>query len=154
MIRVRRFGGQEELTTFLQGGVIGGEDLANKVVYGLHGLTLKFDSPASETVTFDFTGAEYSPATVQQVKTQIEAQTTGVLVRFYQGRLVLIENTPSSGVALHHDGTANAKLGFGQSATVSTVGQVYHSDGVTSPYLIDVVQCPFAGGGLLVLTEE
>lgn len=164
MIIVRAFQDLTELNVFLQGGVIGGRSLrsavssagdpsVNEGIYRLDGKTLIFNSPASETVTFASTNAiQQEPMTLQQVKTQIEAQTTGVVVRWTKGgRLLLIEVTPASSVTIDEAGTANSLLGFDTSG--DTVGAFVNSDGSTSPFIISLVSDDRNGKLLLVLEE-
>ena len=164
MIVLRSFSDLVEANIFLQGGIIGGKSLrsavspadspgVNEGLYRLHATTLIFSSPAAETVTFAATPATVQvPMTVQEVKTQIEAQTTGVLVRFTRnGRLILIESTPSSsGVAITDAGTGNEILGFGNQASI---GVFINSDGATSPFFLSLDHSTFSNA-LILVTEE
>jgi len=145
--RVRKFTEVFELETFLNGGLILGQiggaagspaSLLNGI-YGLVGKTLKFTSPSGVTVTFaasSGTGGSADPAkavdarnpdpsvlVLADIKAQIEAAIATVRVSSYKGRLVLIEVTPTSGIALDKTGTANALLGV--DAAVNTVGKIY-----------------------------
>ena len=165
MIVVRSIPNLVDLNVFLQGGIIGGKSLksavspsgapaVNEGLFKLDGKTLIFTAPASETVTFASTNAtEQEPMTLQQIKTQVEAQTTGVLVRWTTDRrLILIQTVPGAlGVTVTAAGTANPFLGF--STGVATDGTFYNSNGVTSPFLISV-SSEFQSGSYIVTTEE
>jgi hypothetical protein len=139
MLKVQEFGSLEEVNHFLQGGIIVGRDL-RKSAGGIfvHGLTLAFTSPVAETVTFDAgAGATIQvPLTLAQVLEQIADQTTGVVARLIQGRLALIEATPTSGVAVTGAGTANAELGIGNAAVAGTL---FAAPGDAAPSLVSVL---------------
>lgn len=147
--RVYKFTDIFQVQTFLNGGIIAGalKGAQNggspagigSGIYGLVGATLKFTSPSAVTVTFvasDGAGGSADPAlpvdqrnpnpqvlTFKDIKAQIEAAIATVRVTSYEGRLVLTEVTPTSGVALDNTGTANALLGLDNAG--STTGKVY-----------------------------
>lgn len=164
MIVVRELQDITEVNALLQGGIIGGKSLhsaqspagsphVNEGIYNLHGKTLIFTSPASETVTFASTNSiEQEPMTLQQISTQIEAQTTGVEVRWTKDRrLILIETIPSNGVTVTNAGTANALLGFGTG--VNSSGKFYNSDFTNSPFILSVSPSSLSGS-FVITTEE
>jgi hypothetical protein len=96
-------------------------------IAGLVGKTLIFVSPGTPTVTFTASAAAGNPdpntLMLSDLKTQIEAANAAVKVLAIDGRLALIEVTPTGGVAINKTGTANALLGF--DSAVNTVGKVY-----------------------------
>ncbi len=164
MLVVRLFSNITELNVFLQAGVIGGRSLQSAInpvgqapvrdgLYRLHGRTLIFNAPASETVTFAATPAtEQVTMSLQEIKTQIEAQTTGVLVRWTRNRrLILIESTPSAaGVAIDELGTANPLLGFDTSG--DTIGTLILA-ATTAPFIVSLNHGSFSDS-LILVTEE
>lgn len=131
--RIHKFSDINEAEIFLNGGLILGElagapgGLAGGI-YGLVGKTLKFTSPAVHTVTFvGSTPSTNNPDAavlgLADIKAQIEAVMTTLLVRSFGRRLVLIEATPSAGVTIDKTGTSNAILGAFTGADM--VGKVY-----------------------------
>lgn len=144
--RVRKFTELFELETILNGGLVIGKVEGAQTggtpaglgpgIDGLVGKTLKFTSPSSVTVTFgtsEGTGGSAEPGVgtnpnkyvllFKDIKKQIEAAINTVKVTNRNGRIVLIEATPASGVALDKTGTANVLLGVGTDA--NTVGKLY-----------------------------
>ena len=104
-----------------------------------------FTSPVGETVTFNSGGAQV-PLSIPAALAQITTQTTGVVVGLLDGRLTLIEATPTNGVAITGAGTANSLLGLGADA-----GAVYAAPGDAAPDFLQLVR------GLstyLVVTED
>lgn len=131
--RVRKFTEIIEVETFLNGGLIFGDLEKSSVgagasqlaagIDGLVGKTLKFTSPSAVTVTFTASAhANPSVLLAKDIIAQIEAAIATVKVTTFGRRLVLVEVTPSSGVAVAGDGTANALLGIGVAALA---GKVY-----------------------------
>ena len=136
-LKLRKFPNLEEAEFFLTGGIIGG----CKTVGGLPGLigkTMTFTAP-SLAVTFA-AGADVQGGTLtfKEIKTQIEAVITGVVVRSFgpDGAIGLIESTPTNGVALtSSDEVAKRLLGFPQAAAAT--GKVYKTPTTnTSPCLV------------------
>lgn len=124
-LRVRKFTNLEELNLFLRGGLIGGTRLVQ--VYDIGGKTLKFTSPSVTTVTFT---APNGFLTLKEIFTQIKAQMATVNPGQIDGRLTLIEATPTSGVALAADGTGHVLLGFPEAIVT---GRVHTAPGGTAP---------------------
>ena len=90
--------------------------------------------------------------TRQEVQAQIEAQTTGVEVKFYQDRLLLIEATPSSGVGIDKDGTANPDFGYPTNADFA--GTVFAPPDGTAPRLVNIFTSPINPDVFFIVTEE
>ncbi len=124
--RVRKFTEIYEVETFLNGGIILGDVEKSGIgalpsglsagIDNLVGKTLHFTTP---NVTITFTAA--SPASPNQnpnvllfkdIKAQIEAQAAALKVRSFGKKLVIMEATPTNGLVLADDGTANPLLGF------------------------------------------
>jgi len=139
----------EEVTAFLNGGIVGGS--VNRAQGGgtpgglgagindLVGKTLIFTAPSAVTVTFAMaasasgSGTNPDPYTLlfKDIKGQIEAAIPTVLVVLDpEQRLVLLEKTPASGVAVSAAGTANTQLGF--DADMATVGKFYKPTGIST----------------------
>lgn len=136
MIRVRKFSDIAELELFLQGGIIGSAQVPT-LFYGLVGKTIVFAKPTAATVTFTTGSNKIDPSalTFAQVKAQLEAGVTGLLVRQVNGHMVLVESTPTVGKGVSiTGGTGRAELGLTEGATIT--GKVYSSDGTTVPYFI------------------
>lgn len=146
--KVRKFRVMDEMTTFLAGGITGSSDIsffANSIkgniggakeVPPLVGLTLLFTQPAVHTVTFAAGTDPQNRLLFTEVKSQIEAVMTTIIVRQFEGRIVFIEKTPSAGVTLLKTGTANSALGF--DTNTDTVGKVYGTpfgSTPTAPYV-------------------
>lgn len=137
----------EDVLNFLNGGIVGGSTNRGTFggsvpagnmngIAGLVGKTLIFTSPAAVTVTFadasGVGGSAHSPGTNPDKNTlmfkDIAAQIVAALATVRVGltpdqQLLIIETTPSSGVAISDAGTANSLLGFDTNA--ATVGKVY-----------------------------
>lgn len=133
----KKFARLDDVIIFLKGHLLGSADLVkSKSSLYLHGLTLIFTTPA-ETVTFAASPASAQvPLTLAQVKAQIEAQTTGVVVEFNMGRLELYMATPGA-IGIDKDGTANPLLGFATSADMAATP--YAEPGGTAPALVQIV---------------
>ena len=134
--KVHKFRELTEMNIFLSGGLIGGNDISyfGSSISGaegggahdapvLAGLTLIFTQPASHTVTFVAGVDPQGRLQFSEIKTQIQAVMTGVVVSLYQGKLSLVESTQTNGVTLTAAGTANSIFGF--STNASTVGKIY-----------------------------
>lgn len=149
-IVARKFASLADLNAYLGGRLRGSTNLmrSGESLY-LHGLTLIFTTPA-ETVTFAATPAVAQvPLTIQEVKTQIEAQTTGVVVGFVNGALELYMSTPGA-IGIDKDGTANALLGFDNSADRAAT-PVSEPGGAAPAF---VALSPESGSNSYILTTE
>lgn len=134
-LNFRKFNTVDEVSTFLKGHLIGGVDVKGRQLF-VHGLTLIFTTP-SATVTFAATVASaQNPLTLQQVKTQIEAQAAGVTAKFNRGRLELFATTPGA-IGLDKDGTANAIFGFTSAADMAAAP--YNVPGGAAPALVQII---------------
>jgi hypothetical protein len=127
-----------KVNLFYAGAVICGANLKDDKIY-VHGLTLKFKSPAVATVTFAATPASPQvPLTRAQVIAQIKAAVPALEPKIMQVgdvfALVLVEATPASGVTVDKTGTANQKLGL--STAADTVGKFINPPGGATPYLV------------------
>jgi hypothetical protein len=155
-LKVNNFATYADMELFLRGGIKSGPSpstLKGKV-FGLHGLTLVFASPVAETVTFaDATGVGLD---LKAVLAQIIAGTTGVIPRFKDGALELVETIPASGMSLNlQTSTALTAFGWsGEQAVGSThTGIVYNATDGAAPRYLDWTGTADAAG-YLVLTEE
>jgi hypothetical protein len=135
--RTENFSNTAAMDFFLNGGLLGGTDLRKSLVtkgrlQGLDGKTLVING---ETVTFaDPTRAGL---TLGEVKTAIEAGTTGVEVVWTDGRLGLANATS---VTVGSTGTANSIFGF--SSTVDSVNQPYNLPGGAAPAIVAISGSP------------
>jgi hypothetical protein len=136
--RIFKFQDIFEVQAFLNGAIVGGN--VGGGVAGLVGQTLTFTSPA-----FAITFKPVSPAPLtrdpytllfQDIKQQIEAGSTQILVQQVGGRILFIEKAPASGVALSpNNEPAKALLGFDQTGPV--IGKFYKPAtvaGATPPF--------------------
>ena len=130
--RIHKFSDINEMQAFLNGGIIGKD--VSKGVWGLVGQTITFTSPA-----FVVTFAAVSPAPAERdpyrlylldIKAQVEAANSNILVQQFAGRILFIEKTPTNGVALAGaDEPAKAALGFDGNSP--TVGKLYRPAGIS-----------------------
>lgn len=131
--QIYKFKDINEAEYFLNGAVFGSE-APNKADgapgWDVVGKTLIFTSPAVVTVTFTAGSGPGGRLLLKDLKTQIEAVATTVLVTSLNSRLILIEKTPTSGVGINKTGTANSVLGF--DSQNNTVGKYYTPPGVTA----------------------
>lgn len=150
--KVYKFENINLMQAFLNGAVIGGKDIRDGV-YGLVGKKLNVKGTLY-TFTAGVAGAQ-GPLTTKEIKTQLEAGVAGITVSFYEGRTVIVETTPTSGVTVTgpNDGTdARALLGFEQTAGTTT-GKLYTpSDLTTTPPVY--TQAYHDNGAHVVLTWE
>jgi hypothetical protein len=153
----------EEAQAFLQGGLIGGEDLQRKPLY-LHNKTIVFAAPFAGTITFQASengglilaanpGGVQVPLTIAEVLAQINSGSTNAIrARAIRGHLVLLDGaaTPAAAVSIT-SGTALVDLGF---SNVAQVGKFYKPPDSTTPRLLFLE--PEAGGvdGYVLGTEE
>jgi hypothetical protein len=142
-VQVYKFRELDEIDLFLSGGVVGGDvsSWGSAIAAGgavlkdapvLAGLTLIFTQPAAHTVTFVAGADTFGRLQFSELKAQIEAVMTTVVVRMLEGKLVIVESTPTNGVTITKSGTANKALGFDQTKA-DTVGKVYGSPYAAAP---------------------
>lgn len=141
--KVRKFREIDELNLFLSGAVMGVDVsyFAQSIQSGgggtrdlpsLVGLTFITKAPGpAGTCTFVKGASPDGRLTAKEIKSQIEAAIVGLTVRFFEGRLTVVETTPANGVTVDHTGTANSILGFDKS--VDTAGKLYASPYVSPP---------------------
>jgi hypothetical protein len=126
--KIYKFKDVTEAQAFLNGAVIGSPVLANQVLAIFRNIVGKTFKIGATTVTFTVSGsppdADNTALTFKEVKAQIEAAVATVRVSLNEGKLVIIEATPASGVTIDKVGTANTMLGFDTKA--NTVGKVYN----------------------------
>lgn len=121
--RVRKCSDILEAQAFLNGAIFGGHARA---VSGIVGTTLKLALPSVKTITFVAGSApngDSSALLFKEIKAQIEAVASDVVVSLQNGKICIIELTAAGGVTLDRTGTATSLLGF--STSVNTVGKVY-----------------------------
>ena len=122
--KVYKFKDIDEAELFLNGAIFGGD--LRKGVQNLVGKKIKFTLPTAVEYTF-VAGPGPDPYTLSlaSIKSQLEAGVTGLRVRSFDGRLVLMEVTPAGGVILiaATSNDARAALGFDPAAT--TTSKVY-----------------------------
>lgn len=147
-IFIHKLGSLFEAELFLQGGIIGGRQLAGvgdplggKSLF-LHGKTLVFTGADTTTVTFAATPAnDQSPMSIGEIIDQIHTQTSnGVLAQLHKGRLALRDGTSPPTTALGLDATSTALEQLGFKGGTAVAGMFYlPSDGVP-PRLISISQ--------------
>jgi len=149
VLRVRKITTINRVELFLQGAIFGGNDLRGQVA-GLVGNTITFAKPAAASCAF-VAGANAGYLTAAEIKAQLEAAITGLKVKFLEGRIVLIETSPSGGVQLG-GGVQIAKtlLGFAKNSTEA--GRVYNPPDGAAPRLISV--SPDMSNSHVIITEE
>jgi len=144
MRKLLNAGSLREMEHILNGGIRGGKQVVDGygLVHGLHGKTLIFTNPttllALGTTTFsDPTGAGL---TYKQVNEQIQDTgnpgpfpLAGILSKFIDRSLWIIQSTPTDGIVLEGTGTANPLFGFSD-ATIT--GTVYAAPDGSAPKLI------------------
>ncbi len=148
-LRVYKLGSFEEFQTFLQGGIVGGTDLANKKLY-LHGKTLIFTSPSAETVTFAASPASAQvPIMLKEVIAQIAAQSV-VKAKYAGGKLHLLHDlsAPTSKVTIS-GGTALGDLGLGAGS-----GTLYGPPDGSAPRLVTFEPSSNGDGSFIVVTQD
>jgi hypothetical protein len=148
--KVYKFPTIDKLTAFLNGAVFGNNvqvtigsggggtqaPALGPGLGGLVGLTLKTKSPGpAGTCTFVASnlgsGSGVAPGTnpdpntllFKDIKAQIEAAISGVVVSMATGVLQILEVTPTNGVTVDATGTANSILGF--DINNDSVGKLY-----------------------------
>jgi hypothetical protein len=142
MLKVRKFRDIESMEMFLHGVVFGGH--VPQFYGNIIGKTLSFSFPAVASVTFvtgaDVTHMDPGGLSFKEVKQQLEAGVSGLLVFQRDGHLVLRQSTPTVGQGvLITLGTARTILGFPSDSQV--VGKVYgNMDGATAPTVPYIVQ--------------
>lgn len=135
--RIVKFEDINLLESFLNGGVVASADLSK--LPNLDGKQLKFTSPVAVTVTLP-PPADGRTYRLSDLVAALTGAVAGLSVRSFCGRLVLIESSPSAGVALAADGandlSALPLLGWGKASGV--VGKVYKPTvlGGGAPYVI------------------
>jgi len=149
-LHIKKVSGLEELEIFLRGGVVGSTPITG--VYGLNGKTLITSKPNSKTLTFETPNeSSQDMLTLAEIIRQINEglDENVVTAKALKGAIVLMEATPSTGVTVDADGTANALLGL--DSTNDTVGKVHTPLGGTKPNLV-LFQAEF--NNYVVITDE
>lgn len=147
-LKVYEFDTTKEMEFFLQGGVRGGKVVVNQWgrLYGLHGKTLIFTTPAA-TITFsDPTGAGL---TYEAISDQIRATATTLFV-FWRDKIMHIQMaTPTAAVVVDKDGTANSTFGF--SGAKDHAGQYFTGPSGSVPRLIETGVKPRRDGFYVIV---
>lgn len=154
-LNLRKLNELSRVKIFLQGGVLSGKNLSQGL-YDLHGKTLILKSPSAGTVTFATTPAnDQGFLSFKDILDQINAESGGgwasTKAKGLRGELVLIEDTPTSGVTVDKAGTANALLGL--PTTADLVGKVFNAPGGGTPELVSV-DFIAVNSYYLVITDE
>jgi hypothetical protein len=154
-LRIREFSDLFAAEFYLRGGIRGGRQVVNAsgVVQNLHGKTLIFNVP-SGTVTFDETAGAAGLGgglTLQEITAQIQAVHAGLQVSLRDKILNIIEATPTNGVDLDKDGTANTLFGF--SGASDNVGDVISAPGGTAPTLVGIWGKTNNDGYMVIIDE-
>ncbi len=114
--KIRKFRDIIEAEHYLNGGVVGGNAA---VVPGIVGKNLIV---GATTVTFTAVGSGVTGDTTalffKDIKSQIETAVAAVKVFLLDGKIAIIEKTPTSGALVTKDGTANAILGFQNNSNI------------------------------------
>jgi len=119
-LKLYKFKNVKEAELFLQGALVG-KDISGGVV-GLVGLTLNFTTPLG-SVTFATANRENDALLLKDIKAQVEAAIATLRVLSFEGRIVIIEASPTTGISVPSTNqVAKSLLGFDQnSAFVSKV---------------------------------
>ena len=107
---VYKFRELDEIDIFCKGGITGkdisgwgqaikGDSSGSNSVPVLAGTTLTFKTPAG-TVSFVNGADPFGRLTLLEIKAQAEAAVAGLTVRSYEGKIVFVETTPSTGTKL------------------------------------------------------
>lgn len=150
---VRKFSNYEAVNMFLRGDILSGPlasaapVVSPTVLYGLHGLTVIFTTPAVTCTFSDPTGAGLTP---KQIAAALQAALTAThVVSVYKSSIRIEKATPGVIVMLG-TGTANVRLGL-PAATTTTVKYAAPTD--AAPRLISLSGI-VAGEAIVVVTEE
>lgn len=131
--RVYKFTDINALQYFLNGAVFGSDIPSQSGGAsgwdGLVGKTLILAAP-SGTVTFTAGAGPGGRLLFKDLKQQVEAVIPTALVTTLGGKLIIVEVTPSAGVTVDKDGTANSILGF--DSAKDSAGKIYTPPGVTA----------------------
>lgn len=122
-----------ELDVFLNGGIITGNRLAQTAVeqgkvQGLHNKTLIVDA-----ATITFSDPTEAGLTLLQIATQVRTALSGYIVRWLDGRLIIVN--PSAALTLGGAGTANAIFGM---PAANVVGVKFAGPEGTAPRWITI----------------
>lgn len=157
VLQIHKIKGLDRAEVFLAGGVFGAN--LTKGVYGLDGLDLILSSPQvanptpppatlPQTVTFSAPDGFLS---FDDILSQIIAGLVGVRAKGIRGELVIVENTPTSGVTVDKTGSANSRLGF--TTNVDTVGTVYAALGGGAPELVKLGLSALSDGTYIMILD-
>lgn len=150
-LRVRKINGLDRLNIFLRGGLITGNLFGS--IYGLYNKTLIFVHPSAKTITFDTTNHSLQePLSLVEIVDQINTGFGSIIAGVKGPELVFVESSPSAGITIDKDGTANTILGL--SALADTTNDVYNSPGGGAPELVSVIFESTASGCYTVITKE
>ncbi len=120
-------------------------------IYGLHGLTLVFTTPAG-TVTFS--DASNAGLSAKQIAAEIKGDNSAVSVKIVDQVLYIEDADVSGPVVINKEtSTAGPLLGFKNDVGGTITGKVYDAPGGTPPCLVSLSETGQMDG-LILITEE
>lgn len=137
--KIYKFKDIVEAQAFLNGGVFGSPVFQPPVpmVRDIVGKTFITKAPGpAGTCTFvpagTFPDGDRSALLFKDIKAQIEAAIANITVHLIDGKMYVVETSPTNGTAIDKTGTSNKLLGF--DSAVDTVGKLYKpANTVTMP---------------------
>lgn len=134
LLRVHKFRDVAEMELFLHGGIIGGQ-IGRYGIVGLVGKTITFTTP-NFSHTFVTAGREDDALLLTDIADQLyTASTQALMVYSYHNRLVFVQKTPTTGVALGND-PQPAKTLLGLKSGLAVAGKVYAAPGGAAPAFV------------------
>lgn len=132
--KIYKFKDIQDAQAFLNGALFGSPVFQNQRVPILRDIVGKTVNINGTLVTFVAAAVapdgDASALLFKDVKTQVEAALATVRLFMSEGRVGIVQTTPTTGVTITDVGTANDILGF--DATGSSVAKVYTPSGITA----------------------
>lgn len=132
-IKIYKFRDLGEADLFLNGGILGGDQVARG--FNVVGKTLHFAAPGPVGMVTFATGSDpRDPYRLyfKDVKAQVEGAIPQIQVFSIGGRIAFRETNPTGGLVLRPVDDTDANLAFGFDANEDTVGLLYQPSAVSS----------------------
>ena len=132
--KIYKFKDIQDAQAFLNGALFGSPVFQNRGAAIVRAIVGKTINIAGTTVTFVAAASapdgDSSALLFKDIKAQVEATVATVRLFVSEGRIGIIQVTPTTGVTVTGTGTANSLLGFDIAA--SSVSKVYTPSGITA----------------------
>ena len=148
-VKIKKFRSIEEANIMLNGGIVTGVEIV-KGFDDLVGKTITFATPAGSKTFTQPSGSYQGRLTFKDLKTQLEAAVTNLVVVNLDGKLAFKHSAGTAVSLAQASETGRAPLGFPNNEAIS--GKVFVAPSGTAPRYLDMVPGP--GETIYISVEE